>query len=96
MPKLNSIALFGAITSVKLPVMDVSVQVAVTASKVRRRNGTLPAMASCPSGALAEGTGAIVTVLTAALRLRNRNVTTEPVRPKSTPELLVGLISIGA
>ena len=40
--------------------------------------------------------GAMVTVLTAELRLSRRTVTDEPVRPKSIPEPLLRLISMGA
>ena len=96
MPKVSSTAAFGPTTSVKGPEMSVSIQLEVAVSKVRRRSGTLAVMSSCPVGALEEDTGAMVTVLTVELRLSRRTVTVEPVRPKSIPEPLLRLISMGA
>ena len=96
MPKVSSTAAFGPTTSVKAALIGVSVQLAVVALKTRRVTGTLAVMSSCPVGALEEDTGAMVTVLTVELRLSRRTVTDEPVRPKSIPEPLLRLISMGA
>ena len=74
----------------------VSVHVAVSTLKVRFVSGTWPVIASCPAGAASDATGVRVRVMLAAVVLRTRAVTTEPVRPKSMPVAWLRLMSSGA
>ena len=75
--------------------IGVSIQTRLVALKLRLVKGTLPTNPGVLLGADSLSTGDKVRVTAAALRLRTSTLMNDPSRPKASPSLLLGLISIG-
>ena len=79
-PKVTSTVPWGPTTCV---MAEPTVRAVEVPSALTRVSGTDPVMAVWPEGAAAEAVGVMLWVTVAAVRLRRRTVTVEPVRPKS-------------